>query len=122
MKYKLIAEKGNYALIQRGNNIQEYAVVNGLNKETGQWDWTCVYYGYCYCDAHLEMSKEMALFKAIDYFLNKTDDKFISYERISDIARGLVLGLIEDGKQEAYEYMRDVLEMTDEEMEYFNLF
>lgn len=35
MKYKVIMQKGNYALILRGLRMDEYAVVNGLNAERG---------------------------------------------------------------------------------------
>ena len=37
MKYEVILEKGEYALILRGSRMEEYAVVSGLNKETGEW-------------------------------------------------------------------------------------
>lgn len=40
MKYTLIDENGQYALILRGASMTQYAVVNGLDKETGSWDWT----------------------------------------------------------------------------------
>ena len=43
MKYTLIEEKGQYALILRGKSMTQYAVVRGLNKETESWDWTCCY-------------------------------------------------------------------------------
>lgn len=33
MKYEIILEKGEYALILRGSRMEEYAVVNGLNKK-----------------------------------------------------------------------------------------
>ena len=46
MKYEVILEKGEYALILRGSRMEEYAVVNGLNKETGEWCWTCCYYNF----------------------------------------------------------------------------
>ena len=37
MKYILIEEKGQYALILRGESLTQYAVVRGLDKETGSW-------------------------------------------------------------------------------------
>ncbi len=37
MDYRMIAEKGEYALIQRGRKMQEYAVVNGFDKDKGGW-------------------------------------------------------------------------------------
>ena len=44
MKYTLIDEKRPYALILRGESMTQYAVVSGLDKETGSWDWSCCYY------------------------------------------------------------------------------
>ena len=44
MKYTLIDENGQYALILRGEHMTQYAVVSGLDKETGNWDWTCCYF------------------------------------------------------------------------------
>ncbi len=46
MKYTLIVAKGQYALILRGESMTQYAVVNGLDKDTGSWDWTCCYYDF----------------------------------------------------------------------------
>lgn len=46
MKYEVIMEKNGYALIKRGINLEEYAVVSRLNKETGSWAHTCVYYNF----------------------------------------------------------------------------
>lgn len=46
MKYEVIMEAKNYALIKRGINLNEYAVVSRLNKETGSWAHTCVYYNF----------------------------------------------------------------------------
>ena len=46
MKYTLIDEKGPYALILRGERMTQYAVVSGLDKEAGSWDWTCCYYDF----------------------------------------------------------------------------
>ena len=40
MKYTLIDENGQYALILRGESMTQYAVVRCLDKETGSWDWT----------------------------------------------------------------------------------
>ena len=40
MRYEVILEKGNYALIVRGNNLDEYAVISGLNEDINVWDWT----------------------------------------------------------------------------------
>lgn len=118
MKYALIEEKGQYALILRGEGMTQYAVVSGLDRETGSWDWTC-----CYCDfgKFSKLTKAEALFKALDYYLMRTSEKHISWARMSEIATLLKDGLIEDGEEEAYRYMVDAAELSDVEAEYFGL-
>ena len=118
MKYALIEAKGQYALILRGESMTQYAVVCGLDKETGSWDWTCCYYDF---GRFSELTKAEALFKALDYYLMRTNKSYISWARMSEIATVLKDGLIEDGEEEAYRYMADVAELLDTEAEYFGL-
>ncbi len=118
MKYTLIEAKGQYALILRGEHMTQYAVVSGLDKATGSWDWTCCYYDF---GKFSELTKAEALFKALDYYLMRTNEKHISWARMSEIATVLKDGLIEDGEEEAYRYMADVAELSDTEAEYFGL-
>ena len=63
MKYEVIMESGNYALILRGSRMEEYAVVNGLDKAKGEWAWTYVYYNF---GEFSPISKAEALAKAVD--------------------------------------------------------
>ena len=65
MKYTLIDENGQYALILRGEIITQYAVVGGLDKETGSWEWTCCYYTF---GKPFKLTRAEALFKALDYY------------------------------------------------------
>lgn len=118
MKYTLIEEKGQYALILRGESMTQYAVVSGLDKKTGGWDWTC-----CYCDfgKFSELTRAEALFKALDYYLMRTNERHISWARMSEIATVLKDGLIEDDEEEAYRYMADVAELSGTEAEYLGL-
>ena len=119
MKYNhLIEANGQYALILRGESMTQYAVVCGLDKEAGSWDWTCCYYDF---GTFSELTKAEALFKAVDYYRMRTDEKHISWARMSEIATLLKDGLIEDGEEEAYRYMADVVELSDPEAEYFGL-
>jgi len=118
MRYTLIEEKGQYALILRGESMTQYAVVCGLDKEAGSWDWTCCYYDF---GKFSEWTKSEALFKALDYYRMRTDEKYIPWARMSEIATVLKDGLIEDGEEEAYHYMADVAELSDAEAEYFGL-
>ena len=118
MKYTLIDENGKYALILRGESMTQYAVVSGLNKETGSWDWTCCYYDF---GKFSELAKTEALFKALDYYLMRTNEKHITWARMSVIATVLKDGLIEDDEEEAYRYMADVAELSNTEAESFGL-
>ena len=118
MKYTLIEEKGQYALILRGESMTQYAVVSGLDKKTGGWDWTCCYYDF---GKFSELTRAEALFKALDYYLMRTNERHISWARMSEIATVLKDGLIEDGEEEAYRYMADVAELSDTEAEYLGL-
>ena len=118
MKYTLIDEKGQDSLVLRGESMTQYAVVCGLDKETASWDWTCCYYDF---GNFSELTKAEALFKAVDYYLMRTDESRISWARMSEIATLLKDGLIEDGEEEAYRYMVDVAELSDTEAEYFGL-
>ena len=118
MNYTLIEEKEQYALILRGESMTQYAVVCGLDEETGSWDWTCCYYDFGKLS---ELTKAEALFKALDYYLMRTNENHISWTRMSEIATVLKDGLIEDDEEEAYQYMADVAELSDIEAEYFGL-
>ena len=118
MKYTLIDEKEQYALILRGESMTQYAVVSGLDKETGSWDWTCCYYDFGKLSG---LTKAEALFKALDYYLMRTNEKHIPWARLSEIATFLKDGLIEDSEEEAYRYMADVAELSDTEAEYLGL-
>ena len=112
MDYKLIAEKGEYALIQRGSRMQEYAVVSGLDQDKGEWNYTCSYHGF---GKYSRLLEEEALFKALDDFRARTDRDYISHERLLEIATLLKDGLLEDNADEAYEYMCDTVELSEEE-------
>lgn len=118
MKYALMEEEGQYALILRGESMTQYAVVCGLDKEAGSWDWTCCYYDF---GKFSKLTKAEALFKVLDYYRMRTDESYISWARMSEIATVLKDGLIEDGMEEAYRYMADVAELSDTEAEYFGL-
>ena len=118
MEYILIEAKGQYALILRGESMTQYAVVCGLDEETGSWDWTCCYYDF---GEHSELTKAEALFKAVDYYLMRTNGDHISWGRMSEIATALKDGLIADDEEEAYCYMAETVELSDTEAEYLGL-
>ena len=118
MKYTLIEEKGQYALILWGESMMQYAVVCGLDNETASWDWTCCYYDF---GKFSELTSAEALFKAVDYYLMWTNDNHISWARMSEIATVLKDRLIEDDEEESYHYMVDVSDLFNTEAEYFGL-
>ena len=98
--------------------MTQYAVVSGLDKKAGSWEWTCCYYDF---GKFSGLTKAEALFRAVDYYLMRTNEKHISWARMSEIATALKDGLIEDDEEEAYHYMADVVELSDAEAEYFGL-
>lgn len=118
MKYTLIDENGQYALILCGESMTQYAVVYDLDKESENWARTCCYYDF---GKFSGMTKSEALFRALDYYLMRTNEKHIPWARMSEIATLLKDGLIEDDEEEAYRYMADVAELSDSEAEYFGL-
>ena len=118
MKYEVILEKGEYALILRGSRMEQYAVVNGLNKETGKWGWTCGYYDF---GDYTPIDKTQALFLALDYFRMRTETNYIPRCRLEELATLFKDGLIEDDEKSAMEYFDEVCEMTENEKEFFGI-
>ena len=120
MKYEVIMEKGVYALITRGEKLKEYAVVNGLNKEKGEWAWTCAYWAYEY-EGQLLGNQACMLANAVDYFRFLTEDNYISRARLEELATLFKDGLIEDDRYEAMIYFNETCEMEDHEKEFFGI-
>ena len=118
MKYELIMESGEYALILRGSRMEEYAVVNGLNKEAGEWGWTCCYYNF---GNYTQIDKAQALFLALDYFRMRTETDYITRRRLEELATQFKDGLIEDDEESAMEYFDEVCEMSESEKEFFGI-
>lgn len=118
MKYEVIMEKGDYALILRGSRMEEYAVVNGLDKEKGSWAWTCAYY---YFGEFAPISKVEALSEAIDVFRYKTEENYIPRCRLEELATLFKDGLISDDRESAMEYFDEYCEMSEEEKSFFGI-
>lgn len=118
MDYKLIMEKEQYALILRGSRMNEYAVVNSLDKEKGCWAWTCTYYNF---NKFSPLSQAEALAKAIDYFRYKTEKGFIPRCRLEELATLFKDGLISDDRDSALEYFDECCEMSEEEKSFFGI-
>ena len=118
MKYELIIKKGDYALICRGNNLDEYAVVNCLDEEKGEWDYTCSYYNF---GKYSNMSQVKALYYALDVFRSITEENYISRRRLEELATLFKDGLIGDDEEQALIYFDEVCEMTGCEKEFFGI-
>ena len=118
MKYETILENGSYALIIRGVRMEEYAVVNGLNKETGDWSFTCAYWNF---GEYSGLTQAEALSYALDFFRSRTEENYISRSRLEELATQFKDGLIEVDEEFANEYFDEVCEMTDEEKEWFGI-
>jgi hypothetical protein len=117
---EVIMEKGEYALIKRGNDLKEYAVVQGLNKEDYTWNYTVSYYEYEFKEK--KTKNEAAQFmRALDCFRSCTEANYIPRCRLEELATLFKDGLIEDDKEAAMEYFENTCEMTESEMEYFGI-
>lgn len=118
MKYEVIAEKNNYALILSGNRMEEYAVVYGLNKETGSWAHTCSYYNF---SVYAPLTKEKALMYALDLFIAKTEENYISCNRLTEIATQSMHELFNYDECTAMDFFKDDLDLTEHEREFFGV-
>ena len=121
MKYQEIMTKGNYSLILRKNNLDEYAVVHGLNKENGTWNHTVSYWNFCEFSS-LDQAK--ALSYAIDCFREKTEENYIIRPRLEELATKFkdVFFEVCAEKEVADEYFYDNgFELTESEKEWFGI-
>lgn len=121
MKYELIMKSGEYALILRGNKIKEYAVVNGLNKETGEWGWTCCYYCF-YCEGvQAPCTQAEALALCVDYLRMRTETDYITRCRLEELATKFKDRLLECDEDFAMEFFEEECELSDSEMEWLGI-
>lgn len=118
MRYEVIMESGEYALILRGSRMEEYAVVNRLDKEKGSWAWTCCYVNFC---SFAPCNQAQALACCVDYFRSKTEENYIPRCRLEELATLFKAGLISDDRDSALEYFDEVCEMSEEEKEWFGI-
>ena len=98
--------------------MEEYAVVNGLNKETGERGWTSCYYNY---GDYTQIVKARALFLALYDFRMRTEAKYIPRCRLEELATQFKDGLIEDDEEQALIYFDEVCEMSESEKEFFGI-
>ena len=118
MQYEVLFEKGNYALIRRGSEMTQYAVVNGLDKERGDWAWTVSYTDF---GKYSSVTEIEALQEMIEVFRYKTEENYIPRWRLEELATQFKDGLIEDDEESAMEYFDEMCEMTENEKEFFGI-
>lgn len=94
----------NYALIYRPTDCNPWVAAYGLDKENN-----------CWAQGHYYNSAIMAM-RHIDGRLRK-----IPYPRMEEIASKVIDGLIQDDPYEAETYLKEEVEMTLEEAEYFGV-
>lgn len=118
MQYEVLFEKGNYALIRRGSEMTQYAVVNGLDKERGDWAWTVSYTDF---GKYSSVTEIEALQEMIEVFRYKTEENYIPRCRLEELATQFKDGLIEDDEESAMEYFDEICEMSESEKEFFGI-
>lgn len=118
IKHSVLLEKGNYSLILRGEKMKEYAVVYGLNKETGGWAYTCGYWGF---GKYSNLSEAKAFMLALDCFLVKTEENYISRFRLEEFATKFKDIILEMDDDEGMERIMEETEPTDYESEWLEL-
>lgn len=118
MRCEKLLQKGNYALILRKKSLDEYAVVHGLNEETGEWNHTVDYWNF---GRYSRLDQTEALQKAVECFRVKTENNYINRYRLEELATQFKDGLLQDDKESAMEYFTEECEMTDYEMEFFGI-
>lgn len=117
LDYEVITEKGNIALIKRGEINPKYAVVRNLVPKQermyngNDWGNTINYWD----------ADTYGLQNAIECFRLKTETNYIPRCRLEELATQFKDGLIEDDRENALEFFDDVCEMTDEEKEWFGI-
>ena len=121
MKYQEIMTKGNYSLILRKNDLDEYAVVNGLNKENGTWNHTVSYWNFCEFSS---LGQAKALSYAIDCFRTKTEDDYIPRYRLEELATKFkdVFLIMSAEREIVEEYLYDYdFDLTEYEKTWFGI-
>lgn len=118
MKYEVLFEKGDYALVKRGSEMTQYAVVYCLDDENKCWDCTV---GYTDFGKYSSITEIEALQNMVELFRMRTETDYIPRCRLEELATQFKDGLIEDDEESAMEYFDEVCEMTESEKEFFGI-
>lgn len=93
MKFEKILQKGKYSLILRKESLDEYAVVHGLDEETGEWNHTIAYWNF---GKFSRLYQAEALQKALDCFRAKTKESVIEEVLDSRSISAILLDMAKD--------------------------
>ena len=118
MKYEVLFEKGDYALVKRGLEMTQYAVVYDLDNTNKCWACTVSYADF---GKYSSITEIEALQDMIDYFRMRTETDYIPRNRLEELATQFKDGLLEDDEESAMEYFDEVCEMTESEKEFFGI-
>ena len=118
MQYEVLFEKGNYALIRRGSEMTQYAVVYGLDNANKCWSCTVSYADF---GKYSSITEIEALQDMIDLFRIRTETNYIPRCRLEELTTLFKDGLIADDEESAMEYFDEVCEMSKNEKEFFGI-
>ena len=118
MKYEVIFEKGDYALVKRGSEMTQYAVVYGLDNANKCWGCTVDYADF---GKYSSITEIEALQDMIDLFRIRTETNYIPRCRLEELTTLFKDGLIADDEESAMEYFDEVCEMSKNEKEFFGI-
>lgn len=116
----VILRKGKYALIERGNQLKEIAVVYGLNEEKEEWGHTVDYWSYEYNGNAIGcLDKAFALSQALELFRVKTEENYIHRNRLEELATKFKDALYEADEEYANDFVEQ--ECFENEMEWLEI-
>ena len=118
MEYEVLFEKGDYALVKRGSEMTQYAVVYCLDNVNKCWGCTVDYTDF---GKYSSLTEIEALQYMIELFRMKTEENYIPRCRLEELATQFKDGIIEDDKESAMEYFEEVCEMSENEKEFFGI-
>ena len=115
--YEIIAQKKEYALIKM-ENTEEYKIVSDIYAD-GSWAYTVCSWMY----GKYGREEYLVLQDAIDAFRARTESTYIPRSRLEELATKFKDGIFScDLDEEEYdEFFDDECDMTDEELEFFEL-
>lgn len=115
--YVIIVQKKEYALIKM-ENTEEYKIVSDICAD-GSWAYTVCSWMY----GEFGREEYLVLQDALDAFRARTESTYIPRSRLEELATKFKDGIFScDLDEEEYdEFFDDECDMTDEELEFFEL-